>query len=90
MMSDASRKDRIEDEVIVDCYDEYEVAMGWFYYLNDNLIFPFKASIVGDIKISSLQEGDSVTVIELIKGNCYLIHEFYYFSYFHKLLLLNL
>ena len=33
-MSDTNRKDRIEDEVIVDCYDEYEMAMGWFYYLN--------------------------------------------------------
>jgi len=27
-MNDTGRKDRIEDEVIVDCYDEYEMAMG--------------------------------------------------------------
>ena len=68
-MSDISRKDRIEDEIIVDCYDEYEMAMGWFYYLDDNLNFPFKASIVGDIRIGSLQEGDSVTVTEFINSD---------------------
>ena len=67
--NDISRKDRIEDEVIVDCYDEYEVAMGWFYYLDDNLKFPFKATVLGDIKISSLQEGDSITVTEFINSD---------------------
>jgi len=68
-MSDTNRKDRIEDEIIVDCYDEYEMAMGWFYYLNDNLKFPFKASIIGDIKIGYLQEGDNVTVTEFINSS---------------------
>lgn len=67
--SDISRRNRIEYEVIVDCYDEYEMAMGWFYYLNDNLKFPFKASIVGDIKIDSLQEGDSIIVTEFINSS---------------------
>ena len=67
-MSDISRKDRIEDEVIVDCYDEYEMAMGWFYYLHDNLTFPFKASILGNTKISTLKEGDIVEVTELVNN----------------------
>jgi hypothetical protein len=68
-MHDENRKDRIEDEVIVDCYDEYEVAMGWFYYLHDNLKLPFKASIVGDIKINSIQKGDIVIVTEFINSD---------------------
>ena len=68
-MSDISRKDRIEDEIIVDCYDEYEMAMGWLCYLNDNLTFPFEASIIGDIRIGSLQEGDSVNVTEFINSD---------------------
>ncbi|MBU1667767.1 calcium-binding protein [bacterium] len=68
-MSNQSRKDRIEDEVIVDCYDEYEMAMGWFYYLHDNLNFPFKASILENGKISSLQKGDVVKVTELVNSD---------------------
>jgi hypothetical protein len=68
-MNDTSRRDRIEDEIIVDCYDEYEVAMGWFYYLNDNLKFPFNASIVGDIKVGSIKEGDRVIVTEFVNSD---------------------
>lgn len=64
-MNDISRQDRIEDEVIVDCYDEYEMAMGWFYYLHDNISFPFKAVVLGNSKISTLEEGDMVEVVEL-------------------------
>jgi hypothetical protein len=64
-----NRKDRIEDEVIVDCYDEYEMAMGWFYYLHDNMEFPFKASILGKGKIGSLEEDNIVEVTELINSD---------------------
>ncbi|CAD5931338.1 hypothetical protein PCC9214_01305 [Planktothrix tepida] len=38
---DESREERITYEIIVDAYDEQEVAMGWYYYLNDNINFPF-------------------------------------------------
>ncbi len=41
--ADEDREHRITDEVIVDCYDEYEVAMGWYCYLADRLDFPFQA-----------------------------------------------
>ncbi|WP_204104403.1 MULTISPECIES: calcium-binding protein [Spirulina sp. CCY15215] len=30
-------------EIVVDAYDEVERAMGWYYYLDDNLQFPFTA-----------------------------------------------
>jgi len=30
-------------EVVVDAYDETERAMGWYYYLEDRLDFPFPA-----------------------------------------------
>ena len=33
---DAERKHRINYEIIVDAYDEYEQAMGWYIHLNDN------------------------------------------------------
>ena len=36
---DEDREHRITYEVIVDCYDEYEVTMGWYCYLEDRLDF---------------------------------------------------
>ena len=41
--TDESREDRIAMEVIVDAYDKEEQRMGWFYYLEGKLNFPFKA-----------------------------------------------
>ena len=38
---DKTREHRIKMEIIVDCYDEAEQAMGWYYYLDDKLNFPF-------------------------------------------------
>ncbi len=34
---DGSIEERIMMEIIVDCYDEAEQTMGWFYYLEDTL-----------------------------------------------------
>ncbi len=43
MSSNEGREHRITYEIIVDCYDEYEVSMGWYTYLEDQLDFPFEA-----------------------------------------------
>ena len=40
------REDRITDEIIVDCHDEEERAMGWYYYLDEQLEFPFTATCI--------------------------------------------
>lgn len=40
---DEIREERIEMEIIVDAYNEVEQAMGWYYYLQDKLDFPFRA-----------------------------------------------
>jgi endonuclease I len=39
---DENREERIDMEVVVDAYDEEERAMGWYYYLAENINFPFK------------------------------------------------
>jgi hypothetical protein len=44
---DEERENRIANEIIVDCYDEYEVAMGWYCSLTDALDFPFEAMLLG-------------------------------------------
>ncbi len=30
-------------EVVVDCYDDHEVYMGWAIYMGDNINYPFEA-----------------------------------------------
>ncbi|MBE9061952.1 calcium-binding protein [cf. Phormidesmis sp. LEGE 11477] len=40
---DEEREHRITYDIIVDCYDKYEVSMGWYSYLLDHLNFPLKA-----------------------------------------------
>lgn len=40
---DPIRENRIDYEIVVDAYDEAERAMGWYYYLQDKITFPFLA-----------------------------------------------
>lgn len=58
---DDVREERIDLEVVVDAYDESERSMGWYYYLEDRLDFPFKAKWVSRNK----PEGRNVTVLEM-------------------------
>ena len=41
---DPEREQRIVMEAIVDCYDAYEQAMGWYYYISNRLHPPFTAT----------------------------------------------
>jgi len=66
---DSTYKDLIEDEIIVDCYDEYEVAMGWTIYLSDNMSFPFKAKIRTEKCVGNLKKDDIVNVVELMNSD---------------------
>jgi hypothetical protein len=40
---DANREERINSEILVDAEDKEDRAMGWYYYLDDCLNFPFNA-----------------------------------------------
>jgi hypothetical protein len=59
---DEAREERIIMEVVVDAYDEEERAMGWFYYLDDKMRFPFEAKCVVERRISPLKIGERVQV----------------------------
>jgi len=50
-------------EIIVDAYGPEEQAMGWYYYLEDQLDFPFTAICTGKRAISPLQVEDEVDII---------------------------
>jgi hypothetical protein len=60
---DEAREQRIEMEIIVDAYGPEEQALGWYYYLEENLHFPFSARCIVRRAISPLQPGDEVEVV---------------------------
>jgi hypothetical protein len=59
----SARERRILDEIIVDAYTESERAMGWYYYLENRLHFPFPARCISERAISPLERGQDVTVV---------------------------
>ena len=59
----AEREQRIEMDIVVDAHDSDERAMGWYCYLDDQLVFPFTATCVAERAISPLRVKDEVEVI---------------------------
>ncbi len=59
------RENRISDEIIVDANGPEEQAMGWYYYLQDTLYFPFPATCIAERAISPLHKGDEVEVVNM-------------------------
>ena len=59
---DEAREHRIRMEVVVDAYGEEERAMGWYYYLEDKLQFPFTATCVAKRATSPLRVGSEVEI----------------------------
>jgi hypothetical protein len=60
---DRERERRIELEIVVDAYDTHERAMGWYYYLEEQLKFPFTATSTAKRVISPLRVKDEVRVV---------------------------
>ena len=60
---DETREQRISLEAIVDAYDSSERAMGWYYYLDDKIKFPFKACCRCARPISVLRVKEEVEVL---------------------------
>lgn len=63
---DPEREQRIAMEIVVDAYDSQERAMGWYYYLQDRLRFPFTAICIDKRSISPLRIKDEVEAIGLL------------------------
>lgn len=62
---DAEREQRISMEIVVDAYGPEEQAMGWYYYLEDNLQFPFTATCISKRRISPLKTGATIEVLHM-------------------------
>jgi hypothetical protein len=76
VQKDEAREYRISMEAIVDAKDQEEQAMGWYYYLDDKIHFPFTAKCIKVLAKSPLNEGEHVNVIQLApEDEC--IHEMF-------------
>ena len=71
---DKAREDRIYNEAIVDAYGSEERAMGWYYYLDDKISFPFNASCISVTKRTPLELGEQVKVLGMA-GEDYCEHD---------------
>jgi Calcium binding len=56
------REDRIQNEAIVDAYGPEEQAMGWYYYLENKIRFPFLGKCIVAKVVSPLLKGETVEV----------------------------
>lgn len=55
----------MDSEVVVDAYNEEERAMGWYYYLEDKIEFPFTGKCIRKGSTSPLKVGQDVEVIRM-------------------------
>jgi Calcium binding len=62
--TDPVREYRIHEEAIVDARPE-EQAMGWYYYLDSKITFPFRARCIAANAASPLRKGETVEVLRM-------------------------
>jgi hypothetical protein len=61
-----TREQRISLEAIVDAYDSSERAMGWYYYLDGKMKFPFKARCRLARPVSVLRVKEEIEVLGMM------------------------
>ncbi|MGA7293091.1 MAG: calcium-binding protein [Terriglobales bacterium] len=59
------RGERIRNEAIVDSCGPEEQALGWYYYLDNKIKFPFSARCIASKVVSPLRKGKTVNVRRL-------------------------
>jgi hypothetical protein len=62
---DLQRERRIHQDIVVDAHDAEEQAMGWYYYLEEQLRLPFPGQCLSQRAISPLRPGQKVEVVDL-------------------------
>ena len=65
LKKDPIRVARIHNEAIVDAYGPEERALGWYYYLENQLRFPFEARCIATRVVSPLNKGETVQVLRM-------------------------
>jgi hypothetical protein len=62
---DEERENRIDSEIVVDCYEREERAQGWYAYLEEQLQVPFTATCILQRAVSPLRVGDEIEVLDM-------------------------
>jgi hypothetical protein len=62
LKKDPVREDRIQNEPLADANGPEEQVMGWYYYLDDKIRFPFQARCIAAKVVSPLRKGEIVEV----------------------------
>ena len=62
---DPIREERIENEAIVDTYGPEEQALGWYYYLENKIRFPFQARCTVTKAVSPLRKDETVEILRM-------------------------
>jgi Calcium binding len=71
LAKDEAREERLHMEILVDAYGPEEQALSWYYYLDENLHFPFSARCIAHRSTSPLKLGDKVEVVGMpSEGDC--------------------
>lgn len=66
-----SRERRIAHEIVVDTYSPEEAALGWYYYLEARLGFPFRGRCIKEHPMSPLLKDEVVEVLSMAReGDC--------------------
>lgn len=60
-----AREDRITNEIVVDAYNAEERALGWYYYLEEQLRLPFHARCTRSNPVSPLRRDEEVEVVKM-------------------------
>jgi len=63
---DEEREYRISNEAIIDAHGPEEQALGWYYYLEEKIQFPFDAKCMRERSISPLRNDEIVKVIGMV------------------------
>jgi hypothetical protein len=63
---DQTREERIQTEIVVDCYNESERYSGWICYLEEKLDFPIRARCISRRKASPLERGEQVEILDML------------------------
>ncbi|MFK7935227.1 MAG: calcium-binding protein [Saprospiraceae bacterium] len=62
-LTKAQIQEIIDDEIVVDCYEEHEINCGWAIYMDENIHYPFAAEYQVRKK-SGKKEWQKVTVVD--------------------------
>ena len=77
MMTEKEMQNFIEDEITVDCYDEDDANMSWYYFMSESMEFPFRAKVTIKKRNGSSEESTVEVVSDATNGERFRGESFY-------------